>query len=113
MLRETIPVRFDGTQDRQAFDRELAERPDLMRWLRLGAQQADQFVGPRILRGVLGRTEVAMNAAITEFTESGLRGLREENSDESQVHFWRLGFEAAAFEARDVRLGRGKLRPVS
>lgn len=40
MCRETVRVRFGGIQEQQAFNRGLAERPDLLRWLRAGAQAA-------------------------------------------------------------------------
>ncbi|MGU3593573.1 hypothetical protein ACLBYF_31035 [Methylobacterium brachiatum] len=44
-------------------------------------------------------------------SESGLCALRQGPADElpeeSEVHFWRLGFVGAAYDARDMALGPG------
>lgn len=111
MLRDRVMVRHAGSQDMEAYERERQARPELMRWLLSGAKAADRFVAPQIRRGVYGRTEARINAAVAEMTESGLSALRrgppEDQPDESQVHFWRLGFVGAAYEARDMVLGLG------
>ncbi|MCJ2143251.1 hypothetical protein [Methylobacterium sp. E-066] len=52
-----------------------------------------------------------IDAAVHVMAESGLCALRQgpadELPDESEVHFWRLGFVGAAYEARDMALGLG------
>ena len=111
MLRDRVMVRHAGSQDKAAYDRELQERPELMRWLLSGAKAADRFASPEIRNGAFGRTEARIDAAVAKMAESSLialrRGAPEDQPDEAQVHFWRLGFVSAAYETRDMVLGRG------
>lgn len=111
MPRDRVTVRHEGSQDKEAYERELAARPELKRWLIAGAEMADQLVAPRIRRRVVGRTAAEMDAFVAVMADSGLRGLRkgplDEQPDETAVHFWRLGFIGASYEARDLALGLG------
>lgn len=109
MLRDRVMVRFGGTQEQQAYDRERQARPELMRWLLEGAKTADRIVAPRIRRGVFRRKAADVDAAVNVLCQTALRALRrgpaELHPDESEVHFWRLGCIGASYEARDVALG--------
>ncbi|QEE40705.1 MULTISPECIES: hypothetical protein [unclassified Methylobacterium] len=111
MLRDRVAVRFGGSQEKQAYDREREARPELMRWLLANAQNADRIVAHRIRRGVFGKSVAKIDAAVEVLCQDGLNALRrgpvDEQPDESQKHFWRLGFVGAAYEARDIALGLG------
>lgn len=110
MLRDaTTRLRFNSRQDRQAFERMVEERPDLLLNVNAGVEMAEAHLPRRIRTGVMGATRKAIEANVAVFAEVALRELRrgppDQRHDEDQCYAYRLGFETVAHEALDLRFG--------
>lgn len=109
-LRKTVCIRHGGTQDIEAFERMRKARPELMAFLTVGTEFADNHLAHLIVQDSMGSTEPEIDSKIKEAAELLAASLRNgtagESADEEQCFFARLGFMGAALEARDIYLGR-------